>query len=194
MRTGPIIAIIGAVSSIAANPLARADDLGWFSGISARPLIKDVEVARLNSRVDGSDAGQRIYSAYRINKALGFELGYADSPKTDASGASMAPLGPFSGTVKARGWQLSGVGTLPLGERFGLFGRVGAYRGDVDLNANLGGAGDNAFRAMYGMGLKYDFNSNLRLQGTWDRFRLGGGRSATDSDSSLLSIGLKYKF
>ena len=194
MRTGSLIAMIGAVLSIATSSFARADDLGWFSGISARPLIKDVDVAGFNSRVDRSDAGQRVYSAYRINKSLGLELGYADSPKIDDSGSTIAPPGPFSGAVKARGWQLSGVGTLPLGERFGIFGRVGAYRGDVGLNANLGGAGDNGLRAMYGMGLKYDFNSNLRLQGTWDRFRLGSGRSAADTDSSLLSIGLKYKF
>ena len=121
MRTGSIIAMIGAVLSIATSSLARADDLGWFSGISARPLIKDVDVAGFNSRVDRSDLGQRVYSAYRINKSLGLELGYADSPKIDGGGSTMAPPGPFSGAVKARGWQLSGVGTLPLGENHGTF-------------------------------------------------------------------------
>jgi len=120
-------------------------------------------------------------------------MGYADFPKVGADGSAPIPVNPSS-SIKAHGWQFLGVGTLPLGERFGVFGRVGAFRGDPDLNANYSG-GSDATRATYGMGLKYDFSSNFRVQGAWDRYRLGVRPGSGDvQDVDLLSIGLKYKF
>ena len=49
---------------------------------------------------------------------------------------------------------------------------------------------------MYGVGLKYDFSQNFRVQGGWDRYRLGTDNTTIDGNRNidLLSIGLKYRF
>ena len=193
MRRLPLWKSIAIVAAMGA-PLAHAGDSGWFSGINAAQLIsRQFDNSRLAGRTDSSDVGERVYGALHINRNLNFEMGYADFPKIGPDGAAPMPSNPTS-SIKAHGWQFFGVGTLPLSERFGVFGRVGAFRGDPDLNANYGG-GSDVTRAAYGMGLKYDFTNNFRVQGGWDRYRLGVRPGAADAqDVDLLSIGLKYKF
>ena len=176
-----------AVAMVALVPVASAES-GWFGGISAaQALLRQTDISRSGS-LDGSD---RMTSTVNVHRNLRLEMGYADPYRSGGSDLPVLPGAP----VRGRGWQLSGVGTLPIGDRFGVFGRVGAYRGDLALNPNYNGSSDLT-QATYGMGLKYDFSTNLRVQGGWDRYRLSlrPGSQEVGQDVDLLSIGLKYKF
>lgn len=192
-KTASLVSLVAAVAGAATAP-AQAGESGWFSGINAASLVaRQIDNGRLSGRGDSGDQGERLSGSLRINRNLNFEMGYADFPKVGSDGSSPIPINPTS-SIKAHGWQFLGVGTVPLSERFGLFGRVGAYRGDRELNANFGNGAD-VTQATYGMGLKYDFTSNFRVQGAWDRYRLGVRPGSGDvQDVDLLTIGLKYKF
>jgi len=45
----------------------------------------------------------------------------------------------FDASQKASAWTVSGIGTLPLTERFGIFGRVGAARYSTDNSGTVQG-------------------------------------------------------
>ncbi len=108
----------------------------------------------------------------------------------------------FLGTCGAgdatKGTSLLGIGTLPVTQGFSLFGKEGVVRGDEDGNLNFGGPAyrlDGSTELTYGLGLKYDFSSNLGLRLEWQRFTPGGYlQPFGEGDVDLLSGGLRYRF
>jgi opacity protein-like surface antigen len=84
---------------------------------------------------------------------------------------------PTSRGYATKGTSLLGIGTLPVTQGFSLFGKVGAVRGDEDGNLNFGGSAyrlDSSTELTYGLGLEYDFSSNLGLRLEWQRYTPGG--------------------
>ena len=54
---------------------------------------------------------------------------------------------------------------------------------------------DGSTELTYGLGLKYDFSSNLGLRLEWQRFTPGGYlQPFGEGDGDLLSGGLRYRF
>jgi len=93
------------------------------------------------------------------------------------------------------------VATIPIGERFGVFGKVGAAYTDVELTAtgtsSLCGAGsdsisDDGVQLTFGAGAMVNILRNLSIRAEWERFSDTGGDFEADVD--LISIGLAYKF
>jgi opacity protein-like surface antigen len=105
---------------------------------------------------------------------------------------------PTSRGYATKGTSLLGIGTLPVTQGFSLFGKVGVVRGDEDGNLNFGGPAyrlDGSTELTYGLGLKYDFSSNLGLRLEWQRFTPGGYlQPFGEGDVDLLSGGLRYRF
>ena len=96
----------------------------------------------------------------------------------------------------SKDFRLTSSKTWAMGDKFGVTGRIGAFNSaEIDPSNNgykLGG--DSAYRPTYGMGLRYDINSSLRLQGGWDRYHLSTSLRPGDGEVDLLTIGLKYRF
>jgi hypothetical protein len=96
----------------------------------------------------------------------------------------------------SKDFRLTSSKTWAMGDKFGVTGRIGAFNSaEIDPSNNgykLGG--DSAYRPTYGMGLRYDVNSSLRLQGGWDRYHLSTSLRPGDGEVDLLTIGLKYRF
>jgi len=99
-------------------------------------------------------------------------------------------------TTSSKDFRFTNSKTWVVGDKLGVTGRIGAYNSaEIDPSNNgykLGG--DSAFRPTYGMGIRYDVNSSLRLQGGWDRYHLGTSIRPGDGEVDLLTIGLKYRF
>jgi len=93
-------------------------------------------------------------------------------------------------------FRYTGSKTWVVGDKLGVTGRLGAFNSaEVDPSNNgykLGS--DMALRPTYGMGIRYDVSTNLRLQGGWDRYHLGPTLRPGDGEVDLLTIGLKYRF
>ena len=187
--------IISLAGFLSAMPMAYAAGTSWFGGIDVSSHLPEVNARNFSGSVDDNMKSRKVYGAYQFNRLLGVEMG-ADIGRVSSRDNGLIEPGSLAPGLKPKGWQFSSTGTLPIGQKLGVTGKVGAYRGEVDLSASQSINDDGKTKALYGVGLKYDFSQNLRVQGGWDRYRLGNDKTIGDGDRNidLLSIGLKYRF
>ena len=178
-----------------ATPLTYAAGTNWFGGIDATSRLPEINARNFSGSIDDTIKSRKIYGAYQINRLLGVEMG-ANIGRISARDNGLIEPGSLAPGFRPKGWQFSSTGTLPIGQKLGVIGKVGAYRGELDVSASQSINDDGRTKPMYGVGLKYDFSQNFRVQGGWDRYRLGTDNTTIDGDRNidLLSIGLKYRF
>jgi hypothetical protein len=132
---------------------------------------------------DDPSVGGKIYTGGQINKWLGAELGYINFGKLERNG----------GDTKAQGINLSLVGTIPVGEVFSVFGKVGTTYGWTKTDAAVGATGnENGFGLSYGAGLGFNLNPRTQLVAEWDKHEFKFADRRADAD--LYSVGLKFRF
>jgi hypothetical protein len=167
-------------SVFAANP-------GWFGGIRIGTPSVDAPLVNL---AEEPDATLTVFR-FPIRLKLGMELGFSErNDATDLSGTGLKL--PAEDRF---GWQVLGVGSVPITKNWGVFGKIGAYRWNQELTSNFSSVVGTDPQPTYGLGLKYDFSRNFTVSGEWDRYQLGPSNGARpDSEIDLLSIGLKYRF
>jgi len=192
------VAAGGLITAIALfNSSAVAQDAGFYFGGAAGQAKTDIDRApftALGAIVTESDERNsmfRIFGGYDINKHLAIEASYVDLGAFGVSGTIGAL--PFNAFGDVTGYSLSGVGTLPLSERFSLFGSVGLFYSKVKAQASVaavaGAARDSDSDITAGIGIKYGLSKNwaARLEAT--HYGLGD-----NGDAHSYSLGLQYKF
>lgn len=150
------------------------------------------------------DTGYRAFGGYQLHKYIAIEAAYVDlgrfSFRTDVT-----PRGSLTGSTRIDGFELSALGTLPLGERFGLFARVGAlsaetrtsYTGGGSIETLIGGESQKrrSTELAYGAGAMFNINKNFSVRGEWSRYeKLGNVLTGGRTDANLYSLGLVYRF
>jgi OOP family OmpA-OmpF porin len=177
-------------AALIAAPPALADfyiggSAGW-SDFSDGNAASEINVGA----VDGSDAGFKVFGGYQLNQYLGFELTYVNLGKAAYSGTFQGAT-VTGGTLDTTGLNASVVGTLPINPSFGLFGKVGLFKWETDVQDVRNGAPFKAKRdgndGSYGIGASYNLNPKLALRAEWERYK-----AADDID--LLSVGVAFKF
>ena len=146
---------------------------------------------------DEKDDAWKVFGGYQFNRHWGLELGYTDLGESSAGG-TVAGV-PANASAEAKGVELTVVGTVPLGERFSLFGKVGAFRWDVDSRATVGAAtaaaDDTGTNFTYGVGLSFHINRNVSIRAEWQRYNdVGDNASTGRSDVNMISAGAVFKF
>jgi len=155
----------------------------------------------INSSWDDSDWGWKAQLGYQFNPNFALEGGYVNLGKVDYRAAYTQ--GGATGDYKVDGWNVAGLGIVPLDDRFSLFGKLGVInaRTSADLNGSgLGGVGngnfgDTRWRPDYGIGGMYNLTRNTGLRLEYERFD-GVGDAATTGDANvdLISLGVSHKF
>jgi opacity protein-like surface antigen len=129
---------------------------------------------------DSSDITLGAATGYQFTRNLGFEV-YTRS----------LSFTPFRGTFQEPGYYpdnhygIAAMGTLPLNERFNLFGRAGIGR--TSMKGNRSSLQDkDETDPVVGVGVSYAFNRqwSLNLEGSY----------LTKSEVSLLSFGARFQF
>lgn len=162
----------------AANP-------GWFGGIRIGTPSVDAPVINL---AEEPDATLTVFR-FPIRLKLGMELGVSERSN------DIAGIGLRFPTEDKLGWQVLGVGSVPITKNWGVFGKLGAYRWNQDLGSSFSSVVTSIPKPTYGLGLKYDFTRNFTVSGEWDRYQVGpASGSRPEEDIDLLSLGLKYRF
>lgn len=168
---------------------AAASD-GWFGGLKLAPWVNRADALLNIDRSTDSPTRKRPMAAAPTRR-FDVEVGYSESaPDNSARGG----VSPNRGFLAGHDFRLAGVGELAFGDKLGLTGRLGAFRGDIDSANQYRDVPDLSVHPTYGMGLRYDVSPDLRLQGGWDRYHLGQSLRPGDGGVDLLSIGLKYRF
>jgi OmpA-OmpF porin, OOP family len=183
-----------AAMALALPALAQTSDGGrgglYVGGTVGQSEFKD-GCADLPSGAscDEKDTAWRLLAGYQLNRWLAAEVGYHDLGKIDGSA-----LGVNAG-VEAKALELVGVGTLPIGSQFGLYGKLGGYRGETKLSSNVGVSGKDTNNGLtFGAGLQWDALRNVGLRLEWQRYNDIGGDDSAKGDIDVVSVGAIWRF
>jgi len=144
----------------------------------------------------GSDShtrtGYKLYGGVDFTKNVGLEAGYVDfGNSTYSEGGASLHLKPKAAYVAV-------TGTLPLSEKFSLFGKLGASFNHVKLDASAGGFSDstskNRTTALVGVGAAYNFNKNLAAVAEYEDYGKVADEDGDNLKINMLSVGLRYHF
>lgn len=137
------IVLMMALAAIALASTALAADktgfylgggIGW-SNIEVKGEVPDLGDLDFNE----DDLGYKFFAGYRILPFLAIEGGYVDFGNPSATFGSGDTT--LDTEIKLDGWDLYGVGILPLGI-FDVYAKVGYFWWDSEVRAALGGESD----------------------------------------------------
>lgn len=177
--------ILVAAALCALTPVTAFADSGLIlaASVGSAELSEDFD----GFDVDASSTAYRLTVGWRFSDYLAVEAGYhnfGDFDQTfDISGT------PIDVSLKADGFTFGGVGSLPLGDRFALFARAGAFfwDGDADIN-NVTQATPEDTNLYVGVGARLALTERLSLTADASRYDLD------DTSSSVFSAGFDIRF
>jgi OmpA-OmpF porin, OOP family len=191
--TSSIVVILALAAGAASAPAADAQGVSPFyaGGSIGQTTASDgcSGIIVPGITCNDSDTAWRILGGYRIDPNFSVELGYQDLGKVRATGFGV------NGEVTANVWELVAVGTLPLRNRFSIYGKLGGYRGDTELRSNAGFTGsDTNTDLTFGVGGRYDFSPQVAFRAEYQTYQSVGGGTVGTSDFDVISVGALFNF
>jgi len=124
MRIASVVTALGLAAAAFAMPAAAQNAGKWYIGYSAGQSKYNLNCTGTCS---DTGAGWTAFAGVGLHPNVALEFGYGDMGKTT--------FGPSN--VRATLWQISGVGSWWFGPRqqFGVYGRLGAYTGELKATA-----------------------------------------------------------
>jgi OmpA-OmpF porin, OOP family len=188
-----IAAAVAALSAVTV-PAAFADETGgWYLGGGFGQFNAGIDdVNQVDDAVnswDEDDTAYKLFAGYRLNKVLGFELDYINLG--DPSGAVVPG---FNVDSSVDGFAPYVVATLPLGNFFEAYGRLGYYFYDANRGVEnaLGDRvefDEESEDLVWGAGLGANFGEKLNVRFEYERFDLQG---LDDADSLWLTAAWRF--
>src|SRR5918999_616226 len=122
------LAVLGLALTIAFAGPAFAQDTAFYVGGALGQAQVDIDCTGATS-CDEKDTSWKIFGGYQFNRNLAIELGYINFGEATASGPT-PPFGTTSVKFESTAFELVGVGSMPIADRFSIFGKLGLYRAD----------------------------------------------------------------
>jgi hypothetical protein len=199
---------------LAASVPAQAGDLYAGVGVGQAKMTdtRACGVARnlLNdgyscSSTDRTNNGLKLVAGYQLMDILGFELSYLNFGGTSANASGTAKGTTTATTAKtefeAKGFAFAAIGTLPVTKDFGVIGRVGIFRWNVESTASIPSGGTVTAKDTkpgftfdnIGVGFKYAISKSMDMRVEWERFKDVGDTHITgQGDIDLITLGLLF--
>lgn len=142
---------------------------------------------------ESSDKSFRGNIGYQFNPYVGAEVGYTSFGTIYDTQDNQIDASQEAGAVTA-----SVIGTIPLGDKFGLFGRVGAARYDLENSGSIQGVpveeGDNDVKPFYGAGARFNLTENFALRAEYQIYQDLAGVDGNNDDVNVWSGGALFTF
>lgn len=167
--------------AVFAIPFAHAGE-GLTLGASAGYV--NIEDDDPGFSFDASDTGYKLFANYTFYNGLGIEGGYIDFGKPDDV------VFGLPGEIDASGWNLYGVGNLPLSESVNVFAKAGfvAWEADSIIDGVVVGRDDDNDLAL-GLGASWNSDANFGLRTEFDWFDISGADNVW-----MASVGFELRF
>ena len=172
------VALLGLAVLI--TPTAYADEFSLGASVG----YVNIEDSDPGFDFDATDTGYKLFASYEFSNHLGIEAGYIDFGEPDDQFQGL------NGEIDASGWNLYGVGNLPLTEGVDLFAKAGVVSWDADsiIDGILVDTEDGTDLAL-GFGARWNMNENFGLRAEVDWFDIDEADSVW-----MASIGFELRF
>lgn len=173
------VALLGFATLFTTNVYA---DEGLTLGASVGYV--NIEDSDPGFNFDANDTGYKFFASYTASNYLGIEGGYIDF------GSPEDIVGGFPGEIDASGWNLYGVGNLPLSDGVDLFAKAGlvAWEADSIIDGILVNTDDGTDLAL-GLGARWNSNATFGLRAEVDWFDIDEADSVW-----MASVGFEFRF
>jgi opacity protein-like surface antigen len=159
--------------------IAHAAESGFYIGLDAgraeiRKACDDI------TNCDNADTSVRGELGYQFNGFLGGELGYTSFGTIFDASDNLV-----SAKQDANALTASIIATIPPTGPFGIFGRIGVARYDVNNSGTIQGLpveSENSTKPYYGMGARFDLSSNFALRAEYQRYQDISGVNGNKDD------------
>jgi opacity protein-like surface antigen len=147
---------------------------------------------------DRRHTGYRVFGGRQLGAGLALEAAYFDLGNFSFSSGTTAG-DTLQGKTKMQGASLDLVGTLPLGDRLSLLGRIGGTYAKV-RNTYTGTApvanpspNQREGNVKVGAGLQYAFGQNFMMRTEYERYRMNTGMGSR-GNLDMISISAVFPF
>ena len=187
--------LIAAIAISMLSATAMAQDKGWYVG-GAFGQSKSKEfcsgVTGAGITCDDTDVSLKGMGGYQITRNVAVEFGLTLAELAQARG----PAG--TDTIRAGILEATGVGILPLGDKFSVFGKIGLYSSGVEREIDTLTVRDTERTRnsdlTYGLGVGLAITPKFVLRGEWQRYQDVDAGAAGKSDVDIVSLGVVYRF
>lgn len=138
----------------------------------------------------------KLQAGYQLNKNWAVEGGYLGSNNASYSASGGNLPGTVTSSASVSGWNFTGVGIVPLADKFSILGKVGVA--DMQESSNAQGNGISASTngsktgLTYGIGVKYDFTNAVFVRADLDSYDIGNSNSSSRSTVGMIDVGYKF--
>lgn len=191
-------ALVAALGVLATPAQAQMSMAGFYAGVGVGQARAQDFCDGIVGNCDDKDTSWKIFAGYQFNENLGAELGYVDLGSLTASGTVLGV--PFSANADAKTWELVGVGTFPISKDFGVFGKLGIHRWDLDVNGTIPGVGsaslsDSGTDLTFGAGVQWNFTQQAAARLYWQRYNdIGDDNTTGKDDVDVFGVSVLFKF
>lgn len=200
---GPYVGAGGGQSMFRSNLPGQIESAYAGSGLT-------VESA---SVTDDKDGAWKVYAGWRVHRYAAVELGYLDFGRATTHydiGVPFQGIARRDGRYELTGIELSGVGILPIADRWAVFAKAGALFSRLEYDET----GVNQFsepasfshtnrqtRFLWGLGGSFDVTDALSARLEWQRVEKPGKTFALDDSGNgrfdqvdLFSLNVQWQF
>lgn len=206
IRTTLMAVLAGISSSLAAQPVNPGWYIGASAGLADYKLPPDIVLGS-----DAHDGSYQFFAGYRFNRHVAVEGGYVDLgeasrvlgwPPGIVGICVISAISPCNGnrreTTDATAYKLAAIGTIPITDRFGVFGKLGIARVEVTRVVSQyvsQYSRDTRTRPFYGVGVRYNLTPSVGLRAEWEKFNsVYDVSSALRVDVQAYSVGVEFQF
>lgn len=167
-----------AATMLLGTGLAQADEPGFYAGAG----IGKVDVSDDEVGFNGNDTGFKIFGGYSLNKHFSIEAAYINLGKPDDE--------IFGTNVEIEGtaFNAAAVGTIPLNDKFSLYGRAGIIFWDAEASSAFASADDSGNDFAYGIGGALNVTPSAKLRLEWEAADIDG------TDYGLVTLSVAWRF
>jgi OOP family OmpA-OmpF porin len=177
-----VLACVAVMLFAVAGTATAQGYIGVGAGITTMDVCDDFTGLGLTD-CDDEDTGLKLFGGYKVNPNFAVEGAWVDL------GEILSLTGPGgTATVEIDGFQIAGVGTIPINPQFGIFGKLGAYMWDASGGGVASGVSDDGTDIMFGAGVMWNSSRQLGFRAEWERFDID------DENVDFLSVGVQFNF
>ena len=200
---------LASMPTLAADPgFYVGAGIGQFSTeIDELSLVEDGESESVPLGFDDDDTGFKVFAGYQFLTWLGAEIGYVDGG-TASESYSDPDLGSLKLEADVSALTIAAVGTLPIGDMFELYGKLGMAFWEGDLAFTATGAICDELQAIgescsasdsddgedfyYGIGAGINIGERFNVRIEYEVFEIDP--QDVDADGTFLSASAVYRF
>ncbi len=143
------------------------------------------------NRIDGDSDSYALGAGYTVNRNFSLEAAYLDFGSQNATTdcppdfACAGLVLPLLTKADLTAYSLSVIGSIPLTDRFDVFGQVGIVSWDVDYKGISSAFDASGEDLLYGAGLRWSIDDHWKVFAEYGKVEL---------DFDTASIGVSYHF